>query len=189
MKQLSIKHNKTIKLTLAAFFFALGLVLPFITGQIPQIGSMLLPMHLPVLLCGIICGWQYGGIVGFTLPFVRFFLFGMPPLFPTGVAMAFELATYGIVIALLYERFPKKIQYTYASLISAMLVGRVVWGIVRTLISGASGNPFTWQLFMSGAFLTAIPGIILQLILIPTVIVALTKVGIFNEEQPDLKTI
>ena len=79
-------------LVLAAMFVALGLVLPFLTGQVPQIGNMLLPMHLPVLLCGLICGWQYGGVVGFILPPLRYVMFGMPPIFPTGVAMAFELA-------------------------------------------------------------------------------------------------
>ena len=67
-------------LALSAMFMAIGLVLPFLTGQIPQIGSMLLPMHLPVLLCGLICGWQYGGLVGFVLPLLRYLLFGMPHL-------------------------------------------------------------------------------------------------------------
>ena len=84
--------SKNLKnMTLAALFLALGLVLPFFTGQIPQIGSMLLPMHIPVFLCGLICGWQYGAAVGFVVPLMRSVLFGMPPLFPTATAMAFEL--------------------------------------------------------------------------------------------------
>ena len=74
----------TKNITLSAMFLALGMVLPFLTGQIPQIGSMLLPMHIPVFLCGLICGWQYGAIIGFILPFLRYAAFGMPPLFPTG---------------------------------------------------------------------------------------------------------
>lgn len=86
-----MKHSKTIKLTLSAMFLALGFVLPFFTGQIPQIGNMLLPMHLPVLLCGLICGWQYGLVIGLCLPLVRSMIFGMPPIFPTGIAMTFEL--------------------------------------------------------------------------------------------------
>ena len=95
-----MKHN--IKnMTMAAMFLALGLVLPFFTGQIPQIGSMLLPMHIPVFLCGLICGWQYGGIVGFILPLLRYAIFGMPVLFPNGIAMSFELMTYGLVVGLL----------------------------------------------------------------------------------------
>ena len=93
----------TKKLTLSAMFLAIGMVLPFLTGQIPQIGNMMLPMHIPVLLCGLICGWQYGAVLGFILPLVRYLVFGMPVLFPTGTAMAFELMTYGLVIGLIYS--------------------------------------------------------------------------------------
>ena len=96
--------NKSLRnLTLAAMFMALGLVLPFLTGQSPQIGSKLLPMHLPVFLCGLICGWQYGGLVGFLVPLVRSAIFGMPVFFPSATAMAFELMTYGAVAGFLYS--------------------------------------------------------------------------------------
>lgn len=81
MKEKNVK-NYIWNLVLSAMFMAIGLVLPFFTGQIPQIGSMLLPMHLPVLLCGLICGWQYGGVVGFVLPLLRYVMFGMPPHLP-----------------------------------------------------------------------------------------------------------
>lgn len=84
-------------------FLALGLLLPFVTGQIPQIGSKLLPMHIPVYLCALICGWQYGGIIGFVLPLLRSLLFGMPVFFPSATAMAFELMTYGLVFGYLYQ--------------------------------------------------------------------------------------
>ena len=84
--------TSTRKLTLSALFLALGLVLPLITGQIPQIGKMLLPMHIPVLLCGMVCGWPYGLAVGAVMPLLRGLLFGMPVLYPTGIGMAFELA-------------------------------------------------------------------------------------------------
>ena len=93
--------TSTRKLTLSALFLALGLVLPLITGQIPQIGKMLLPMHIPVLLCGMVCGWPYGLAVGAVMPLLRGLLFGMPVLYPTGIGMAFELAAYGAVIGLL----------------------------------------------------------------------------------------
>lgn len=96
MKEKNVK-NYIWNLVLSAMFMAIGLVLPFFTGQIPQIGRMLLPMHLPVLLCGLICGWQYGGVVGFVLPLLRYVMFGMPPIFPTGLAMAFEMAAYGMI--------------------------------------------------------------------------------------------
>ena len=115
------------KLVLSGMFLALGIVLPFVTGQIPQIGSMLCPMHIPVLLCGFICGWQYGLVVGLIVPVLRSMMFGMPPMFPTATAMAFELMTYG---------------------------------------------------FLAGALLNAVPGIALQLVLIPVIMVSLDKAGI-----------
>ncbi|MFG6324176.1 MAG: ECF transporter S component [Lachnospiraceae bacterium] len=172
-------------LVTAAMLLAVGIVLPFFTGQIPQIGSMLLPMHLPVLVCGLICGWQYGGIVGFILPLLRYALFGMPPM-PNGIAMAFELAAYGSVAGFLYNRSKWQcIVSLYRSLIIAMIGGRVIWGIVRVVMLGMTGNAFTWQMFMAGAFLNAVPGIILQLVFIPALMVALNKTGLvrFHREQ------
>lgn len=157
-------------------FLALGLVLPFLTGQIPQIGNMLLPMHIPIVLCGLICGWHYGALVGFLCPLLRYWLFGMPELFPYGISMAFELATYGLVAGFLYGRSRWQcVRALYRALIPAMLAGRAVWGIVRLVILGVTGFPFTWQMFIAGAFLNAIPGIVLQLILIPAVMVALNR--------------
>lgn len=173
------KKIPVFNLTLAAMFMAVGIVLPFLTGQIRQIGNMLLPMHIPVLLCGLICGWQYGLTVGFILPLLRYMLFGMPVLFPTGIAMAFELATYGFVIGFLYSRSRWKcVIALYRSMILAMLAGRAVWGVVELLLLGIHGNGFTWQMFFAGAFLNAVPGIILQLILIPAIMVALNRTGL-----------
>lgn len=121
--------SKTTKnLTLSAMFLAVGMVLPFLTGQIPQIGNMMLPMHIPVLLCGLICGWQYGAVLGFVLPLLRYLVFGMPVLFPTGIAMAFELMTYGLVIGLMYSLSKWKcIIALYRALLTAMIAGRLVW--------------------------------------------------------------
>jgi len=166
-------------LSLAAMFVAVGLVLPFFTGQIPQIGSMMLPMHIPVLLCGLICGWKYGLMTGFTLPLLRSILFGMPPPFPTAAAMAFELAAYGFIAGFLYNRSKWKcIIALYRCLFAAMIGGRLVWGAVMVVFTGLSGSSFTWGLFLSGAFLNAIPGIILQLFFIPAMMVALDKTGL-----------
>lgn len=180
--------KKTAKnLTLSAMFMAVGMVLPFLTGQIQQIGNMLLPMHLPVFLCGLICGWQYGAAVGFILPFLRSVTFGMPPLFPTATSMAFELATYGLVAGFLYghSRWQCVIAL-YRSLIAAMLAGRIVWGVVQIVLLGLNGSTFTWQMFLTGALLKAIPGIIVQLTLIPAIMIALNKTGLvtFQKKQP-----
>lgn len=173
------RKNQLVNLTLSAMFLAIGLLLPFLTGQIKQIGSMLLPMHIPVLLCGLICGWQYGLGVGFVLPLLRYAMFGMPILFPTGISMAFELGTYGFVVGFLYFHSRWKcVVALYRCMIAAMLAGRVVWGIVQTILLSAGENRFTMEMFIAGAFLNAIPGIILQLILIPAVMIALNRTGL-----------
>lgn len=171
-------NRSTKQLTVSALLFALGLVLPFLTGQVPQIGNMLLPMHFPVFLCAFLCGWQYALFLGFLLPICRSMIFGMPHMFPVAIAMAFELAAYGLIAGLIYGRSKQKSTASlYISLISAMILGRVVWGIVEVLLLGIGENAFTWQMFLSGALLEAIPGIILQLILIPGILVALRRSG------------
>ncbi len=166
------------KLTYAALFLALALVLPFLTGQIPQIGSALSPMHIPVLLCGFLVGWPWGLAVGFIAPLLRSVIFGMPVMVPGAVAMAFELAVYGLVSGILYRLLPKKKWSIYVTLIVAMLAGRVIWGIARLIIAGLSGNSFTWALFLAGAFTNAIPGIILHIILIPVIVMVLEHAGL-----------
>lgn len=160
----------TYKLVLSALLIDVGLVLPFLTGQIPQVGNLLLPMHLPVFLCAFICGWQYGAAVGFIVPLLRSCIFGMPVLYPNAIAMAAELAVYGLIAGFLYKRINKRnIRAVYAALIPAMLLGRVAWGVIQIILCGLSGSLFTWQMFMAGAFLNAVPGIILQLVLIPAI--------------------
>lgn len=169
---------KIRRLVLAALFLALAMVLPLLTGQIPEIGQALSPMHIPVLLCGFVCGPLYGAAVGMIAPLLRFAIFGMPPVFPTGVAMAFELLTYGAVSGVLYKKLPHRPSSVYISLISAMLAGRVVWGAVRLAIAGLSGSAFSWSMFIAGAFTSAVPGIICHIIIIPIVILVLEKAGL-----------
>ena len=177
-----MKNKNVLKLTYSGVCLALCLVLPFLTGQIPQIGSKLLPMHLPVLLCGFLCGPVWGLIVGALAPILRSLLFGMPPLFPTATAMAFELAAYGLLAGLFYKLLPKKTPYLYVSLILAMLGGRLVWGLVMSLLMGATGKGFTLAAFWTGAFANAWPGIVLQLVLIPPVVAALKKAKLMLNE-------
>ena len=106
---------------------------------------------------------------------LRFALLGMPPIFPTGVAMCFELAAYGFISGWLYRRLPRSRTSIYGALIAAMLAGRVVWGAVRAVLSGVGASPFTWAAFLSGAFTTAIPGIIVHIVLIPILVMALER--------------
>ena len=169
---------RVLRLTYSALYLAIALVLPFLTGQIPQIGSMLCPMHIPALLCGFVCGWPWGLAVGFIAPLLRMVMFGMPPFY-VAIAMAFELLTYGLVSGIMYRKVFKKqtVGTLYGSLLTAMVAGRVVWGIVKVILSGiaADAGAFTFAAFISGALLNAIPGIVVQLILVPAVVVALQK--------------
>lgn len=168
------------KLIIAAVCLALCMLLPFLTGQIQQIGNALCPMHIPVLLCGFVCGPWYALAVGLIAPLLRFVLFGMPPLYPIGVAMCFELAAYGALSGLLYRALPKKTGYLYVSLIGAMLGGRLVWGVVRAVLSGVGDHSFTWAAFLAGAFTNAIPGIILHIVIIPPILLALRRAKLFS---------
>jgi len=171
-----MKNERVRKLVFSAMFLAIGFALPFFTGQIKEIGDSLLPMHLPVLLCGLICGWKYGLAVGFVLPLARSLIFGMPPMYPTGVCMALELMTYGFVIGFLYARSRKKSTLSVlACLITAMLCGRLVWGSVKAILLGVGGEAFTIQAFILGGFVDAFPGIVLQLILIPLIMTIINK--------------
>ena len=171
-----MRKNDVYRLTLSAFFLALALVMPFLTGQIPQLGNMLLPMHLPVLLCGFICGWPWGLAVGLIAPLLRSLLFGMPPMMPTALAMAFELAAYGAFSGLLYHLLGKKPAKVLLALIGALLLGRVVWGLVSFLLySLLMQNLFTLPMFLAGALINAWPGIIAQLVLVPLIVLALQR--------------
>ncbi len=178
MKKISTKY-----LVLSGLFLALGLILPFFTAQVPSIGSRLLPMHIPVLLCGFVCGWPYGLFVGLIVPIFRSMLFGMPPMVPTAVAMSFELATYGFMSGLIYRLLPKKNVFIYATLIVSMICGRIIWGIVSIFLYGLNGTAFSWKLFMTGAFLNAIPGIVIQIILIPILIIAIKRANLIENVQ------
>ena len=174
--------NKIIvKLTYSALCLALGLALPFLTGQIPEIGNMLCPMHFPVILCGFLCGFPWGMAVGFVTPLLRSVIFGMPPMM-TAIPMAFELLTYGLIAGILYKLISNKVIGAYLSLISAMIGGRIVWGAAQLVITGLNGTSFPFSAFIAGAVLNAIPGIIAQIVLIPLIVFALERANlVFND--------
>ena len=170
MNKLSVR-----RLTLSAMLLAVGMLLPFLTGQIQHIGNMLLPMHLPVFVCGMICGPMWGLAVGAVLPVLRSMVFGMPVLMPAAAAMAFELAAYGFVSGMLRRRLPKTLPMLCVSLVSAMLFGRIVWGLVSIPVYGLASKSFSWQIFVANGFVNAVPGMILQLIAVPAIVSALEK--------------
>lgn len=178
-----VTRGRVQKLTVSAMCMALGLVLPFLTGQIPEIGAMLCPMHLPVLLCGFLCGWPWGLAVGFVAPLLRSLTIGMPPLFPTALCMAFELAAYGAISGWMHKYLPRKKPFIYCSLLSAMIFGRLIWGVAMFVCLGGRGGSFTLSAFLAGAVLNAIPGIIVQIVLIPILVMILEHLSFLKQKN------
>ena len=171
------RTNRSVQnLVVAALMLALAYVLPFFTGNIPRIGSMLVAVRLPTLLCGFLCGGPWGAVVGFLAPLMRSAILGMPPPFPTAAAMAVEMAVYGLVSGLLYHRLPKSLGGIYTALISAMVAGRLVWGATMFLLTMGSRSAFTLAAFWAGAVANAIPGIILQLAAVPALVMAVQHI-------------
>ena len=170
------KENLDIrKLTFSAACLALALLLPLLTGNIPEIGNMLCPMHFPILLCGFLCGGPWGAAVGLAAPILRSMIFSRPVMYPTALSMMFELAVYGLVAGLLYSRLPKKWTSLYVSLIAAMIGGRIMGGVAQAVLLGFGGKSFGMAAFVTEYFVNAWPGIIVQIVLIPLVISALEK--------------
>lgn len=168
--------NKSLKqLTYSAVLLAAALLLPLLTGGDMKLGNMLCLMHIPVLLCGYICGPYWGAAVGVTAPLLRGVIFGKPPFMPTGICMAAELMAYGLFAGLFYKLFPKKLPYLYLSLICAMVCGRLVWGAAQYIVLGMQGKAFTLSVFWANGFATALPGMALQIILIPLLVTVCKK--------------
>ena len=175
------KHTNHFRMTLAALFFALSYAMPFLTGHIPEIGAMLCPMHLPVLLCGFICGPVWGAVVGMAVPLFRSLTIAMPPLFPTALCMSFELAAYGVVSGLMHKLLPCKKICIYCSLVSAMIAGRLVWGAAMFACVGMTGEGFTLAAFLAGAITNAVPGIIVQIVLVPLIVMLFENMNVFKK--------
>ncbi len=164
------------KLTLSAMFLAMGIILPFFTGQVPQIGSMLLPMHIPVFLCGLICGYQYGVPMAIILPLLRSVIFSRPNMFPEAISIACEMATYAFVAGFLYNRSKWQcIKALYRCMLATMVAGRVIRGVVQLSLIGLSGNTVSFGAFFTGTIIAGIPGIVLQLIIVPAVMLAIHR--------------
>lgn len=174
-----MSHSSTRRLVMAALCVALGVVLPQLLHAVPNAGNVLLPMHIPVLLCGLTCGWAYGLGCGLLAPLLSHLVTGMPPaaVLP---GMLCELAVYGLIagLAAKYIHTGKRALDIYVQLIAAMLIGRVVYGIVNALIFRAGA--YSMEIFLTAAFVTALPGIILQLVLLPGLILILEKAKVLE---------
>ncbi len=165
------------KITLGSSLIALAVLLPFLTASNPTLGSIFLLMHIPALLGGFLLGGKMGGIIGFIMPLFRSVLISTPPLYPVALIMAFELGAYGLCAGLFFKLF-KKYQFGYLlALVVAMVVGRFVWGIASTIILSLANRPYSFEAFITGAFVTALPGIAIQIILIPVLVRSLMASG------------
>jgi niacin transporter len=166
-------RNNTRRLTFAALCIALGIVLPITLHAIPNAGSIFLFMHIPVLLCGLLCGWPYGLVCGVVTPILSSVLTGMPPAayLPGMVA---ELAIYGLMAGLVLKlvRTRSELLNLYIALVSAMLAGRLAMGVLNALLFRAGS--YSMQLWVAGMFVTALPGIAIQLVLLPILVRALS---------------
>lgn len=168
-------RERTLKTVISALLLALALVMPYLTGQIPELGSMLCPMHLPILLCGFLCGPLWGGSVGLAAPLLRSFTLGMPPLFPMALSMAFELATYGAISGLLRRLLPKRSRFLYPALLLAMLAGRLVFGASMLLCMTFQGKGYALSAFLASTVTGSVPGILLQIILVPPLVLLIER--------------
>lgn len=165
--------TSTRRLTYAGLFLALSVLLPTIFHLTGTAGSVFLPMHIPVILCGMICGKKYGLIIGAIAPLLNTLILGMPVIYPIGIGMVFELAAYGFFAGFIYEK-SKRI---FPSLLGAMLLGRIVRIIVTYLITVPFGTAFFFKGLLIALFVTSIWGIVIQIVLIPLVVAAYLRMS------------
>lgn len=168
-----MKQNTTRRLTYAALMLALGILIPMVFHTFQISGGIFLPMHIPVLLCGFLCGPQFGALCGLIVPLISSLITGMPPMYPTAVAMACELLVYGLMTGLLRKKCN-----VYLALILSMLAGRAVSGCANLVLMGLAGKSYTLNIFLTGAFVTALPGIVIQLLLVPLILIVMKKAGL-----------
>ena len=174
-----MKMSYTKKIVICAACIALCVVLPMAFHSIPNAGQVILPMHIPVLLCGLICPWPYGFTCGLLGPLLSSVITGMPPaaMLPS---MMVECAVYGAVsgIMMRFVRTKKGWLDLYISMITAMAVGRVVAGLAKAWIFTPGTAPFAW---VTTSLVSGIPGIVIQLVLLPLLITALTQAKLLNK--------
>ena len=181
-----MKFSYVKKMVFAAVCIALCVVLPIAFHAIPNAGTVFLPMHIPVLLCGLACGWPFGLVTGLLGPLLSSVITGMPPaaMLPS---MMVECCVYGLTTGLVmkYVRTGKLLPDLYISMIAAMILGRAISGIAKSLIFSPGTAPFAW---VTTSLVTGIPGIVLQLVLMPLVILALTKARLLPIRYPKGET-
>ncbi|MBR6594407.1 MAG: ECF transporter S component [Clostridia bacterium] len=173
--------NKNLKkLTYSAVLLALAFLLPFITANNMELGNAFCLMHIPVLLCGLICGPVWGTAMGAVAPLLRSAVIGAPPFPTVALPMAFELGAYALAAGLMYKLLPKRMPYVYLSLCAAMVFGRIVHGTVKFLLYGFKGG---FSGYITGTVLVSWPGVLVQLLLIPLIFIALKRAKLLPENN------
>lgn len=176
-----MKRNDSLyPLLITAILLAVGMILPYLTGQIPSIGQLISPLHIPVFICGLTCGWGWGAALGFVLPILRGLTLGMPPFPAVGLPMAFEMAFYGAVSGLLYQLLrkvwkDKHIVAIVISLLAAMVVGRCAGGATRAIMMGVQGSAYSFAAFFASYFTGTVVGAVIHIIVCPLITLALEK--------------
>ena len=177
MKRKVYNNSELIKkITVSGLLLALFFVLPTVTGAIPEIGGALCPMHIVAFLAGAFLGGLGGALLSFAAPILRGLILGSPTLFPRGISMAAELFAYALVFGLLVKLLPKKIGYVYVSLVSSMLVGRVVGGPMKLVLVALGVLPsYSFAAYFTAYFVETLPGMILHLIIVPPSVVGISR--------------
>ena len=183
MNQKSYVRN----LVFTAVCAALCIVVPMAFHTIPNAGVVFLPMHIPVLLCGLMCPWPYGLLCGLIGPLLSSLTTGMPPvaMLPS---MMVECAVYGLVtgLGMRFVRTRCATADLYISLVSAMILGRTVAGLAKSLIFAPGTPVFAW---VTTSLVTGIPGILIQLVLMPAIVFALTQAKLLPKRYPKEATL
>lgn len=164
------KMNKTKEIVLSGLLLASGIILPMIFHMFSLTGPIALPMHIPVLIGGFLLSPPLALLLGITTPIISGLLTGMPVMFPMAIIMALELGIYGLTASLAARKFKLSI---FPALIISMIAGRIAAGLTVTLLVQLFGLKMNPLIFIQGAIITGIPGIIIQLIFIPALIHAI----------------
>ncbi len=182
------RNSALYRMVVTALLLAIGLALPFLLGQVEVLGQAISPLHIPVLLCGLTCGWGWGLALGAVLPLLRSLLFGMPPMV-AAIPMAFEMAVYGALTGLLYPLMLKLLKTSrhlpsmLISMLAAMILGRIAGGAAKACMMGFQGNAYTFQTFIAAYFTGTAVGAIIHLIVVPSVALALEKAKLSPNSQ------
>lgn len=175
-----MKKKDLYRMVTTAVLLAIGMVLPFLTGQMQAFGKLISPLHIPVFICGLTCGPVWGAALGLVLPILRSVVFGMPRLMPTAVTMMGEMAMYGLITGLMDPILCRvlkrhRLWAMLLSLVIAMLAGRAAGGVVNAAILSAQGSGYSFAMFVASYFSSTLVGAAIHLVVVPVVVLALEK--------------